>query len=342
MGEEDHGLSVKVDGTVKIKAEGDVSLTSPSDLTVDNINSNDGNGDVTIRVNGNLKDVPGKAPAVKAKRADLSAADGDIGTPDNPFSVSVSEVKASADDIYLENDRDLTVDEIHGKRDDGTVAIKVDGNVTGKTPDSVISGSHLEAEINGNFGTPDDRMTTDVDNIKIKADNIYLGNISDKLEIGGMTAEDIDIISRGDIFGKDVKSSNLMIRSNGHTGYEDNPLLIHVSGNVDISSAYGEVHYVNSYRKANPSEDPDKNNSQNQNSEKQPEMKPDKKPQQKPSSGKEDEKKPGENIPEQKAKGIQLSVRTGDSTPTEANLYLALLSLAAVFLLLKEKRRKNR
>ena len=167
--------------------------------------------------------------------------------------------------------------------------------------------------------------------------------ISDKMKINGMTAEDIDIIARGDVSGKGVNSSNLVIRSNGHTGYEDDPLLIHVSGNVDISSVYGEVHYVNSYRKANPSEDTDKNTGQDQNSAKEPEVKPDKKPQRKPSSGKEDDKKQqGENIPEQKAKGILLPVKTGDSTPTEANLYLALLSLAAVFLLLKEKRRKNR
>lgn len=112
----------------------------------------------------------------------------------------------------------------------------------------MISGGHLEAEINGSLGTPENRMNTDVDSIKAKADDIYLNNISDKMEIRGMTAENIDIIARGDIFGKDVRSGNLVIRSNGHTGYSDNPLLIHVSGNVDIGSAYGEVHYVNSYR----------------------------------------------------------------------------------------------
>ena len=94
-----------------------------------------------------------------------------------------------------------------------------------------------------------------------------------------MTAEDIDIIARGDVSGKDVDSSNLVIRSNGHTGYEDNPLLIHVSGNVDISSAYGEVHYVNSYRKVKPSKKPDKNNGDGQNPGKRPEQETDKKPQ---------------------------------------------------------------
>lgn len=234
------------------------------------------------------------------------------------------------------------MDEIHGKRENGTVQIRVDGDLTGKTADSIISGGHLEAEISGNFGAPDDRMTTDIDSIKVKADNIYLDNISDKMEIRGMTAEDIDIIARGDVSGKDVDSSNLVIRSNGHTGYEDNPLLIHVSGNVDISSAYGEVHYVNSYRKVKPSKKPDKNNGDDQNSGKRPEQETDRKPQQKPSSEKEEEKKSGQDIPNQKTKGIPLSVKTGDSTPTEVNLYLALLSLAAVILLLKEKRRKNR
>lgn len=272
----------------------------------------------------------------------MSAADGDIGTTDNPFSVSVSEVKASADNVYLENDRDLIVDEIHGKKEDGTVQIRVDGDLTGKTADSMISGGHLDAEINGSLGTPENRMNTDVDSIKAKADDIYLNNISDKMEIRGMTAEDIDIIARGDVSGKDVDSSNLVIRSNGHTGYKDNPLLIHVSGNVDISSAYGEVHYVNSYRKVKPSKKPDKNNGDDQNSGKRPEQETDRKPQQKPSSEKEEEKKSGQDIPNQKTKGIPLSVKTGDSTPTEVNLYLALLSLAAVILLLKEKRRKNR
>ena len=58
------------------------------------------------------------------------------------------------------------MDEIHGKREDGTVQIRVDGDLTGKTADSIISGGHLEAEINGNFGAPDDRMTTDIDSIK--------------------------------------------------------------------------------------------------------------------------------------------------------------------------------
>ena len=230
------------------------------------------------------------------------------------------------------------MDEIHGKREDGTVQIRVDGDLTGKTADSIISGGHLEAEINGNFGAPDDRMTTDIDSIKVKADNIYLDNISDKMEIRGMTAEDIDIIARGDVSGKDVDSSNLVIRSNGHTGYEDNPLLIHVSGNVDISSAYGEVHYVNSYRKVKPSKKPDKNNGDDQNSGKRPEQETDRKPQQKPSS----EKEPGLSESEHGAAEISGAVKTGDSAPTEANLYLALLSMAAVILLLKEKRRKNR
>ena len=278
-----------------------------------------------------LRNVPGKAPAVKAKRADLSAADGDIGTTDNPFSVSVSEVKASADNVYLENDRDLIVDEIHGKKEDGTVQIRVDGDLTGKTADSIISGGHLEAEINGSLGTPENRMNTDVDSIKAKADDIYLNNISDKMEIRGMTAENIDIIARGDIFGKDVRSGNLVIRSNGHTGYSDNPLLIHVSGNVDIGSAYGEVHYVNSYRAEKPSEEKP-GQKQNHDSKEKPERKP----------SSQNEKEPGLSESEHGVAGISGAVKTGDSAPTEANLYLALLSLAAVILLLKEKRRKNR
>lgn len=37
------------------------------------------------------------------------------------------------------------MDEIHGKREDGTVQIRVDGDLTGKTADSIISGGHLEA-----------------------------------------------------------------------------------------------------------------------------------------------------------------------------------------------------
>lgn len=138
--------------------------------------------------------------------------------------------------------------------------------------------------------------------IKAKADDIYLNNISDKMEIRGMTAEDIDIIARGDVSGKDVDSSNLVIRSNGHTGYEDNPLLIHVSGNVDISSAYGEVHYVNSYRKVKPSKKHDKNNGGDQNSGKRPEQETDRKPQQKPSSRKRggEEVRPGYSESEDK------------------------------------------
>ena len=44
------------------------------------------------------------------------------------------------------------MDEIHGKREDGTVQIRVDGDLTGKTADSIISGGHLEAEINGSSG----------------------------------------------------------------------------------------------------------------------------------------------------------------------------------------------
>lgn len=223
------------------------------------------------------------------------------------------------------------MDEIHGKKEDGTVQIRVDGDLTGKTADSMISGGHLEAEINGSLGTPENRMNTDVDSIKAKADDIYLNNISDKMEIRGMTAENIDIIARGDIFGKDVRSGNLVIRSNGHTGYSDNPLLIHVSGNVDIGSAYGEVHYVNSYRAEKPSEEKP-GQKQNHDSEEKPERKP----------SSQNEKEPGLSESEHGAAEISRAVKTGDSAPTEANLYLALLSLAAVILLLKEKRRKNR
>ena len=64
------------------------------------------------------------------------------------------------------------------------------------------------------------------------------------------------------------------------------------------------------------------------------------KPERKPSS--QNEKEPGLSESEHGAAEISGAVKTGDSAPTEANLYLALLSMAAVILLLKEKRRKNR
>ena len=338
VGENGNSLSVDADGKVNVTAGEDIVLSAPDHITLDRINSGNGTGNVTIHAGGDIKDVSGTKPAITAKRADLTSTGGDIGDAENPLSLHVDEVKANAENIFIENDKDLIVDSIHSE---GKILLNIDGDVSRKDKDTIISGKHLEAEVNGDFGmSPEERINTNLGGISLNAKNININNISNKLVVDKLEGESIDVTAKGDIIGQGVKAENLVMNSNGYTGYADGPLLVEVSGKLDITSNYGEVHYINRYRKPIPEEKPEeKPKEEPKQEENLPDQEPEI-PEEEPQP--EEPKVPEKPTPESgryAGFGTGWGTNTGDDSPIEMYLYLMMLSAAAFLLLLKKKRR---
>lgn len=351
VGEADNALSVNADGTLSVKAGGDVTLTSPADLKVDSVISKEGDGNVSIHVNGSLTDqAEAGHPAIEAGRTELSALGGDIGTPENPFDLSTGQVKASADDIYLTNDRDLITEGIHADRETGTVELTVKGSLIGTGPEAVIAGHRLEAELDGSFGLPENPVITNLDQVSLSAGTVNMHNFSDTLEILSMKADRICLTAAGDVYGGGVEAERLIFVSRGHTGYERNPLLICVSGEAEIRSELGGVHYINSYQapvpekpEPEPGETPE-NPVKPENPGEKPE-KPSGKPERKPAdeSSKMQQLSNGRTVQTAAVRTTLVKApRTGDATPTAQWLWLSLLSMAAALLLLREKKRRRK
>ena len=300
VGKSNHGLSLAVDGTVTVDAGGDVHLRSTDDLTIDSIQSNDGNGTVMIRGTGGIRDLEGSTkPAIQAQKLDISTR-GDVGEKENPLSLKIQELKADGENIYIENEEDLIIDSIHA---DEEIKLDVGGDIKMKDQNSIISGERLEATIDGNFGEKDAPVRTNLDKILLHAENIFIHNISDRLDIEGMYGKDIDLTAKGDVSGKDIVADNLTILANGNAGYRDNPLYIYVTGNVNINSLYGGVYYVNGYRLPSDTNE----------------------------AGKETVSLGTEG------KGRRGCAKTGDASQTIMYVYLMLLSLVAILSLRKRR-----
>ncbi|NCB91906.1 MAG: hypothetical protein EOM40_04945, partial [Clostridia bacterium] len=343
VGEDGHGLSADVDGKVTIHAGGDVNLTSKKNLNLNQIISNNGTGKVSITTEGTITDDPkgadtetgipgsenqgsglpgtgaGSNAAILAGTVHLNSTGSDVGEKKNPLTLYVDEVKASGTNVYLENGKNLNIDSIHAKEEAG---IKVDGDVLPKNPDSIITADRLEAEVTGNLGNKNNRLPINADKVSVTAENIYLDNISENLEIEKMEGTHIDINTSGHVNGSGVNAEDLIINANGHIGSSEKPLGIYVTGKIDLGSKYGDVFYLNSYKKENPKPKPD----------------PDKPDPDKPDPSQPDKKPEGQQKPVKGQMVLSIgAANTSDQTPFASDIVLMILALGMMMILWKKR-----
>ena len=176
----------------------------------------------------------------------ISTTGGDVGSEDRPIRVSVDELTAMGEEVYIENDKDLTIDSVIGDK----VDLEVGGDVLPGDNDEKpnIVADDLTIDADGDIGSKDDPLHTDVDHIDAEGEDIYLDNDSGELDIGHIKGDHVEIETDGSVTGGPVEADDLVINAGGDVGKEDDPLDIIVPGDVDINSQYGWTYWQNGYR----------------------------------------------------------------------------------------------
>lgn len=146
----------------------------------------------------------------------------------------------------------------------GEVNLAAIGDIKG-SPDSetvdITAPSANIGSLNGDVGTEDDPLRTMLDQVSAYGENVYLENLKyltvdgditgngdpdrDDIIGGGVTIETGgSVTDKGQ--GDAIIADNLDIDA-GTVGEENNPMNMHVSGDVNIHSEYGKIHYLNGY-----------------------------------------------------------------------------------------------
>ena len=228
VGSYDNSLNLDVGGSLTIGAQGDVIITNNGDLHIADLDA-DGNADedrdVSITADGDLT----SDAVIAGNKADINTlGGGNVGSSENPFSLDVNEINGK---LELTVGGDLTAGDM--KEDTA--------NITAK--EAVISAD-------GDVGTKEKPIVTAVDTLSVTGENTNIHSITD-LEINNITGKDVVISVDGKTTAGDsavnITADNLDLSSYGSVGTKERPLVINVSGNVNITNVYGHQFTNNVY-----------------------------------------------------------------------------------------------
>ena len=247
IGAEDNALGMDVTGSVDLTvgdpATDGVDIESTGDVNLGPIEgehvSIDALGDIQAAGDEDGRDIV-------TGELNISTTGGDVGSEDRPIRVSVDELTAMGEEVYIENDKDLTIDSVIGDK----VDLEVGGDVLPGDNDEKpnIVADDLTIDADGDIGSKDDPLHTDVDHIDAEGEDIYLDNDSGELDIGHIKGDHVEIETDGSVTGGPVEADDLVINAGGDVGAADDPLDIIVPGDVDINSQYGWTYWQNGYR----------------------------------------------------------------------------------------------
>ena len=251
VGSDSNSLDLDVGGSLTIGAPGDVSITNNGDLHIADLDA-DGNADdgrdVSITANGDLT----SDAVITGNKADINTlSGGNVGSSENPFSLDVNEINGTiAGDATITNEGDLKVNDlaVGGKLD-----LTVGGDLTAgdmKEDTANITAKEAVISADGDVGTNEKPIVTAIDTLSVTGENINIHSITD-LEIDNITGKDVVISVDGKTTAGDssvnITANNLDLSSYGSVGTEDHPLVINVSGNVNITNVYGHQFTTNVY-----------------------------------------------------------------------------------------------
>lgn len=247
IGSSSNALGVNAEGDVNISAgEGtsfkNINLESGGDVSFAAIEATD---EITIDAMGSITAAEGSSgPSITAPSTALNSLMGNIGSSETkPLKLSVDSVSASGVNVWISNDKNLTVD-INAS---GDVGLTVDGDVNGdgdpNTPD--IIGGDVDINANGDIGSENDPLDVESDEISADGNNIYLDSDSNVV-IGDINASgDVVINTEGSVTDKGddvaIEAENLTINAGGGIGTEDNPLDVFVYNNMSFNARYGHI-----------------------------------------------------------------------------------------------------
>ncbi len=243
VGEAGHALSVHADGTLSIAAGGSVYLSGGSVTQVAGIHAG---GDVVMTMLGSIIAAAGAAgPVITGSGLSINSLWDDIGEAGNPLHVSVSSLSAVGANLYLYNDKPLTVDEVFVQ---GSAGIEVDGDVNAGSGDTNIHAGELDLDADGDIGSKGDKLGINVARLTAQGDSVYLDSIAETLRILALQGRTIDIDASGNVMGGNITTGSITIDAFGSVGSKEDPLGIFTNGSIRLTSVKGLVYYINTMK----------------------------------------------------------------------------------------------
>ena len=241
-GQNGQELTMNVDGVTDIKAANDVKLQSGEDVTLKNLTAG---GSVGVTGHGDITGT-GSDPVITGTDVALNAVStGDenstIGKADGkPLTLDTDELSLRGDDVDVTLPGGVTLGDIIAEN----VGIKADGDVTRKEG-TQIDASDLTIRTSGNVGTEEDPIVTNVDTITATGKDVFIDNRSESLTVKEIKGNTVGINAAGSLDTTpdgSITAHDLTIRAGYDVGTKENPINVHVSGKLDVTSIWGDTY----------------------------------------------------------------------------------------------------
>ena len=261
VGSDGAPLDTDIGGSLTVGAAGNVNIANQGDLNISDLDA-DGNAaadrDVILTAGGDLN----SDKVITGGSATINTLDGNAGSAGKPLALSVDALSGNiagdgqnTGNGVITNNKSLEIGDLSA---DGSLNISVKGNVTaGDNPNGEANVSADKAKITatGNVGTKDKPLVTAADDLSMSGKDIDIHSETD-VTVDSISGKDVNITSDGRTetgSGKtNVAADNLNIDSFGGIGTEAKPLIVNVSGKVDVATQYEEAYITNIYKKPEP------------------------------------------------------------------------------------------
>lgn len=256
VGSVDNSVSMTTgdDGEITISAGEGKVLTNVSVETVGDANLNPFkvNGDARVDATGDIKDVDTTGKTfISADDATLNSVNGTVGTKENPLKLDVNTLTAQGSEVAVNNDKDLEVISVIGKKDpadpeSGNVTLVANGDITaGDNNGSNIIGTNVELAATGDVGNNGNPIKIDSDLLGTTSKGLDMESGKD-IKISHITATgDVNVRTPGQITAKDGRTTitghNINLETGGNIGEDDLPLNIISTGDVKAESKTGHA-----------------------------------------------------------------------------------------------------
>ena len=246
-GSNNDSLTMAVDGTLNMKAAGNVNLVSEQSVKFDSIQAGKA---VDMVVNGDILS-GSNVPALSGSRVTMNA----ISTGDKTsriesvngaaIATNTSRLGIRADSAKISNSGSVQLDDVIAQ----AAQISASGDIT-QTEGTELDVSDLILSAGGNIGSEEHPVVINTDVISAYGNDIYLKNLSRMLtvrEIIGRSTVSIDTDGSINTTADGIiRAHDLIIRALGDIGSALSPLRIAVGGRISMSTQMGGIWYTTS------------------------------------------------------------------------------------------------
>lgn len=142
---------------------------------------------------------------ISADSITINSLNGNIGTNKSPITLKVKKIdSAMGKDIYITNEGDLLIGNIHANPETGSVHLRIIGNLSGEEAEHLLTGGSIELNVTGNVGGTKTPIRTNTDRLIIKARKINIDNTALRVDISDTSGNDVSIKTDGHLFGERV------------------------------------------------------------------------------------------------------------------------------------------